>query len=221
MEATETSSEDSKGSTVRSPRRRFQIGISTALLLIAAASSWLGFEVLRRETQKLQSYLPGLRSAARELQVINEDQISVVHRHQEWNDENIWDIYLPPTGEFKVCLATEDVNRQGTPASFESVNLKPGRRKIELIQEKFDDGRVMLQMLVDDRTEIEVEKPKGWYQQFGFSGGSRISENAEYDAQDPVILLQMRFMVDTGNGGSKSPQGPANGILVWVEPVNQ
>lgn len=199
--------------------RRFQIGISTVLLLIASLSSWLGFWVLRGETHSLESQLPGLRSAARELQVDDENAITVVNRHKQWSDEYIWDIHLPAEFHYRICLATDNVDNKGLSKPAQFVDLKSGRHKIELVQEKIDDGRSLIYLLIDDKTEIKVEKPKGWDQRLGSSGASQISENEENDPEAPLVLYRMRLMIDAGNGNSKTPAGPDNGILLWVEPV--
>ena len=191
------------------------------LLLIAAFSSWLGYWVTYRETLKLESQLAGLRSAARELQVDDEDAISIVSRHQQWNDENIWDFHLPDSPQFRVCVATENILAGGFTEPTESMNLDPGRHKMELIHDYSDEGDSLVSLLIDDKVAIEISRPPAWDERHGSSGGSANSESQEFSPKLPLVVYRKRFMVSDGNGNASTPQGPANGIQVWIQPANE
>ena len=69
---------------------------------------------------------------------------------------------------------------------------------------------------VDDRPLIETEEGADWDSGGHSSGGSEFGRCVQRSAQEPVVLFRRRFH---RHGRNVAPQGPAEGLMLWIEPV--
>lgn len=202
-----------------SPRRHFQFGLRGLLLVTALVAVWGTHYLNRRSIQHLQSRIAVLRAMAAELVVDDRSLITVVKRPQLWYDENIWDIYLP-RADYQLHVATEAVDKDGVAPIDASVPLPQGRITVELRQERTDTGW-RLTILLDEHEVIAVDKPAEWNAGIGSSGGGEFSAQEEKQATESVMLFRRRFMIPAGDGVGKTPDTPASGVLLWIEPGDE
>jgi hypothetical protein len=197
---------------------RPQIALSTILLLIATLATWLGYWNVRRDTEKLRSHIPGLLSVVRELEVTDPMKSAAVARVPEWFDECIWDIYLPESGSFELCLALDKIEANDLADAVQRVRIDPGYSSVELKYETETDVSIA-SVLIDGQIVMEEAKPKNWEPRRGSSGGSEISRSVQFDPAKPLVLYRKRFR---GLAGTRVKAGtPTPGILVWIQPVKE
>jgi hypothetical protein len=211
--------------TPEPPRRsRWQIGLRTFSLFIVAIAVWMTDIANRRENERIEAGIETMLPIARELAITDPTQITAVKRQESWYDENIWDLHLPK-GQFRLCLATREIAPSSSvlPPVVRSRPLSPGKHTVALELDKTDDlWRVSVS--IDQDESLEVEEPKEWNEGVGSSGGSQISESRPFPPDKPVVLFHRRFSRQTKNSSSglqtsRTPSGPSEGLMIWIEPV--
>lgn len=210
-------------STAPPPRRRPQFGLSTLLLLVTAVASWTAYWQIHRQTARLEARLPGLREIARPLRVEDPARFAVVRHHELWMDDFRWRVHLPPGAGYQLRLATREVDRKGLADAAEQTPLPPGEHELELQYEQVD-GEWRIAVLVNGQQRLEDVQPKEWHLGRGSSGGSEFSASEQQSLEQPLVLFRRRFMVPVNaaapSSGATTPQGPSDGILLWIESDN-
>jgi hypothetical protein len=201
-------------------RRRWQVGMRTLLLAMAAIAVWIAFFINRRQNALLRERIHAMRLIAHEL-VINDDQkTAVVSLEKMWFDQDRWDIYLPRR-DYRLCIATRGiVYQEGTASKLKCEPLKPGRHRIALVQKK-NEKDWQVNVMVDDAEFLSVREPREWGDVSRSFGGDQFSISEQAAADERVILFERIFMADDGPAGAvQNPSGPMNGIQLWLEPVS-
>lgn len=206
-------------------RRRPQFALSTFLLLIAALASWAAYWQTLQRTESLRRQLPGLRRLARELRVSEPRQYAAVERLPTWYDEHIWDLYLPPNQTYELCLALEGIEAAHVSTTMttqpdRTVTLLPGRHTVELQDEATAEKWSFL-VLLDGEMVIEATRPADWNPSRSSTGGSVLRTHIQQSTDEPLELFRRRFHVPQGKSSSTTPDGPANGVHLWIRAVNR
>lgn len=206
-------------SAMAGPRRtRWQVGIRTLVLVIATFAVWMTVLINRRQVARLESRIAAIRPLAHELLVEDEKKIAIVKLAEKWMDENQWDLHLPAR-EYRLCIATRGIDREGFPASEASAPLKSGRHRLVLLQGR-DQSAHRISVVCDGTPIVTVDEPIGRNQWMGSEGGGQFSTIEQLAADKPIVLYRKRFMKPTGKKGfSQTPTGPTEGIMVWIEPL--
>lgn len=155
-----------------------------------------------------------MRLLAHELVVADENQIAVVKNDELWMDDNRWEVFLS-TGQYRLNLATRELSEDGLAPAAKGVAIPARRRQVAL--EQVQEGEVFqIIVAVDGRRVMEVEEPKGWNPESGWSGDGK----CRFDGDNPIALLLRRcFMRPDSLGQFTVPNGPTEGILLWIEQV--
>lgn len=202
------------------PRRRvWQIGLRTLFLLMTAVAVWTVYFSNRHTLRTYEEQIASMQPLARELTVEDEELIAVVKLESYWYDENRWEVYLPQE-EFRICLATRAIEDNGLGTVVESVSLAPGKHILELENIPIDNGwRVTVKC--DGVQVIAADEPKAWYPASGSVGGGNFERSEQLPADQPMVLFRRRFSQPGPGGASRTPAGPADGILLWIEPTGE
>ena len=202
-------------------RPSWQFGLQSMFLLLTAVAVWTVYFSNRSATRHLQERIESMRPLARELIVEDEKQFAVVRQEQHWYDENRWSVYVPP-GEFRLCLATRDVDDMGFAPVNTSAPLAPGRHVLALDQVAMDsasgDEGWRVTVHCDGEEILSAKEPKAWYPAVGSSGGGHFDRGDQLPGDKPVVLFRRRFTQPGPGGRSTTPTGPADGIMLWIEP---
>lgn len=199
------------------PRKAFvQVSLRTLLLLTAAVGVWVAYFKNRHDTADLAQKITSMRPLARELFVDDPSRIAVVKQEERWYDQNDWKVYLPP-GEYRLCLATQNIDEKELAPINQSVSIDPGTHDLALEQTRIQDKAWRIVVMVDGEEVLRVEEPAGWNAGHGSSGGGQFSNSTQLPAHEPVVLFRRRFMVPTSPSGYAAPMGPCNGLLLWIE----
>jgi hypothetical protein len=196
---------------------RWQVGLRTLLLLVAAVAVWLTYFVNLRHNASLELRIKALLPLAHELVVDDPGKIAAVKLEEYWFDENRWDVYLPD-GSYRLCVATREIDDQKLAPAVKCAPIPSGRHRIALEQKEGKEVR-RVAIAVDGRELLAVEEPKEWDPGFGSSGGGQYSVSEQFVADQPVVLFRRRFMRDDGKGVHTIPTGPTEGLMVWIEPI--
>jgi hypothetical protein len=113
MSASDDSEQSAKPARGAS-RARWQMGIRTLILSTALVAVWMSVHLDRGRIAALESRIAAMRPMARELIVDDPTRIAVVRKDELWYDDNRWEISLPE-GEYRVGVATRDVDHLGWP----------------------------------------------------------------------------------------------------------
>lgn len=200
-------------------RGRWQIGLPTVFLLIAAVAVWTTVVINLNHSVSLQARLRSMRRLARLLIVEDPDQIVVVRQDPHWFDENRWEVYLPTAGGYRVCLATRGIEPTGLAPVAAGARLEGGRHRLALETHSGPTGwRVVV---TDDGAErLAVEEPTEWRPPgHPASGGFEAPDFTPLAADQTVVLLRRRFRRPVGKGRASVPSGPTEEILLWIEPI--
>jgi hypothetical protein len=195
-------------------RRRWQVGLRTLFLLMAAIAVWMGCSVNLRTNAALQARIEAMIPIAHELVINDAAKIAVVKMEPYWYDENRWEIYLPDES-YRLCIATRGVDEDGFAAVKKSAHIGAGRHQLALETDKEHDlWRV--RALWDGKEVLTVEEPKDWKTRGGSMGGGFFSACQQLAPDQPVVLFRRRFMRGMGSM-SMTRNGPTKGILLWIE----
>lgn len=199
-------------------RLRPRFSLLTLLLLIAATASWLAYWRIAKRTERIRAELPGLREIARSLIVEDPAQYAAVQQHSLWDDDFRWRVYLPPQHRYQVHLATDAVDHRGQPTPVASASIPPGKHELELRSRKADD-HWQIDVLIDDEVRLSDTRPLEWNPRRGSSGASEIRTLRQSLTTQPLSLFRRRFMMDD-SGQWNVPDGPTNGIALWIDTDN-
>lgn len=198
----------------RPGRRRWQIGLRTLILLMAAVAVWLTYFVNRRHNASLERRISAISPLAHELIIDDPKKVAFVKLEEHWFDENRWEIYLPE-GAFRLCLATRGIDIDGLAPVVISAPIASGTHHLVLEQER-DQDLWRIKALWDESELITHEEPKNW----GGSGSTstaRSGQSAQSSPDQPILFLRRRFMRSDGSGRSTTRTGPTEGVLFWIE----
>jgi hypothetical protein len=196
-------------------RRRWQLGVRTLLLLMAAIAVWMAYFVNRRHNAALAARIKAMVPLAHELVIEDARKIAVVKLEEYWFDENRWEVYLP-AGQYRLCVATHGIDKNGLAPVVKSTPIEAGRHLLALEQQR-DNDVWRITALWDGRERIAVEEPKDWDPGTGSVGGGDYSLSEQLPPDQPAVLFRRRFMREVGKGRTTTPNGPTEGLMLWIE----
>ena len=135
-----------------------------------------------------------------------------------------WQLHVPLQPRYELCLATRGIGRDGTASQFESTILPPGQHALEIKHRDSQRGPAAPPMpggsaataSLGSYSIIEIDETADWYPQ----AGSTIVDNVDvvegHLPEQPLILYRVRFHE---TGAAQPPVGPADGILLWIQPL--
>lgn len=205
--------------TVKRPRRKgLQIGLRSLFLLTAAVAVWVIYVNNRRNITRLEGRITAMRPLAHELIIDDPNKIAIVKLDEMWFDENRWEIHLPAGKKYRICLATGGIDQTGTARVVKSERLAGGKHLFELEQERGSDG-AQLTVFCDRVGLMTVRETKEWDPGTGSTGGGFFSQCSQLAPDQAVILFRRRFSRRNSTGQTKTPDGPTEGVLLWIEPI--
>jgi hypothetical protein len=200
-------------------RSTWQVGLRTLFLLITAVAVWTVYFANRGAIRHYEERIAAMRPLVRELTVADVTKFAVIKQEPYWYDENRWELHVPP-GNYRLCLATRDIDETGFPPVVQSTSLAPGRHVLALEQTKTEQGwRVAI--LDGDREILSHDEPQAWYPAVGSSGGGQFDSLAQQSASEPLVLFRRRFTQPQPGGRSTTPTGPADGVMLWIGPEGE
>jgi hypothetical protein len=195
-----------------------QFNLRTLFLLTAAVAVWIGHAKNHYENVNLANQIEAMRPLARELMIDDPDQIAVVKCDEHWYDQNEWRVHLP-TGSYRLCLATKEVDTGGLATINKSIPIESGTHELALEQKQAVDKSWFIIVTVDGAEVLRASEPTAWNTGHGSSGGGDFSRSTQIAPEKPVVLFRRRFMVKTVPSGYSIPMGPCDGLLLWIEPT--
>jgi hypothetical protein len=197
-------------------RSTWQVGLRTLFLLITVVAVWTVYFANRRAIRHYEERIAAMKPLARELFVEDETKFAIIKQEPYWYDENRWLLHVPP-GNYRLCLATREIDESGFPPVIKSTSIAPGRHMLALEQTETNQGwRVAI--LAGDREILSHDEPKAWNPGVGSSGGGHFDNLAQQSGSEPLVLFRRRFNEPQPGGGSMSPTGPVDGVMLWIEP---
>ncbi len=205
-------------------RWRLRFNLLSLLLLTAAIASWTSYWRTARQTQQMTTQLQSLREIGRVLIIADPSQFAAVRKHATWNDDNRWQVYLPPEQAYEIHLATNKIAYPGNttaalPALSTRASIDAGQHDIQLTLDKIDE-QWRIVVVVDGHALLTELRPLAWNPQQGSAGGSAIESSRQAAAQQPLVLFRQQFSVRDPNGVSAiNLNDRVNGLQLWIEPV--
>lgn len=205
-------------------KRLPQIGLSTLLLATACIAAWVSTWRSQRQIERLDARVTAMKSLTRELVVKDRTQIAIVRQQPEFDDQELWHVYLP-SDSLGLHLKTRKVPAMNGAVSSQAGDavapLTAGHHKIELKSEarESDDGEEewVIQVFVDDQPVLAVREPSQWKPRGGNTTSSRYDKQADLPADQPVVLFHRLFRNRSSKYSSKPPPPSENGIVLWIQ----
>ncbi|PHR90942.1 MAG: hypothetical protein COA78_34275 [Blastopirellula sp.] len=198
-----------------------QFSVLTIMLLTAAVGVWVAQIQTAEQTELMRLEIPNLQKAARELIIVDPNQYTAVQHHMTWNDDFRWRIYLPEGHRYQLAFATEKIDSNNLVEPFDTQVVEPGEYELELQYKREKDDSFRIAVLLDEKVIFEQLHPAGWNDNSGSSGASNISDSVQRDVDAPLEIMRTRFHTRDEKGNSSSAQGPVNGILIWLDTVDE
>ncbi len=195
-------------------RPRWQFGLRTLALLIAALGVWMADFVNRRDIRALKPRIATLSNLAPELSVDDPKQVTFVELAKHSMADHRWEVYLPNT-HYRLCLATRDIPDQldEFPSVFQSKPLTAGRHRIKLEMRQLKDEWKIVAIL-DDREAISIREPADWNLELGSSSQASV----ELPEGKGVILRDESFLINDGTRpASQQPPPGLGGVRLWID----
>ncbi len=114
---------DSQPATKGPRRQRWQVGLRTLILLVAAIAVWTTYFLNRHQNAALEARIKTMLPLAHELIADDPKKVAVVKLEENWFDENRWDIFLPD-GEYRLCLAMRGIESDGLATAQKARELR-------------------------------------------------------------------------------------------------
>jgi hypothetical protein len=195
----------------RLTRRRWQVGLRTLILFMAAIAVWMTYLLNLQHNRALNARIKTMIPLAHELVVDDPNKVAVVKLEEYWFDENRWDIYLPE-GQYRICLATRGVEDNGVAVAQSSERIVAGRHAISLEQRR-DQGKWLITARWDATNQIAVTEPNDWSPETGSTSRSDFSMSTQLPPESPIVLIRKQFMRTKDGQYTKTTKG----ILLWIE----
>jgi hypothetical protein len=199
----------------RPGRRRWQVGLPTLLLLMAAIAVWMAYLINRRQNARLEARIRASVPLVHELVIHDPAKIAVVKLEEYWHDENRWDVYLPD-GPYRLCLATRGIDDQGLAPVVTSRPIEAGRRLVAL-EDRVDGDVRRVTVAVDGNERLTVEEPEQRGPRPSSSTNVVGSSSQQLPADLPAEVFRRRYRRQDAKGRLISSHGWADGILLWIE----
>jgi hypothetical protein len=196
-------------------RRRWQVGLRTVFLLMAAIAVWLSYFVNLRYNAELDARIGAMVPLAHEVIVTDPSKIAVVRQDDEWINETRWEIHVPD-GAFRLCLATRGIDENGLATIVKSSPISSGTHQLVLTEQR-DRNPWRETVLCDGREVITWATPYEPKSTRGSTSVAGFSQSKELSADEPVVLLRRRFHQVDASGGTSTSPGPSDGVLLWIE----
>ncbi len=203
------------------PKRRsaLQWNLQTLLLLTAVVAVWAGYLRYGSEIPQLEQEIDAMKRMVRELVIEDPQKVAIVKLQELWMDDQRWDVYLPE-GSYALRLATREVGEEGLAPVAAEVPIPAGQHRLELRREEDGDGWQIV-ALVDDQPAIEAAEEPGWYPGRGTEGSGAGSISTQQAADLPLEVQRFRFPKVRNDGTYKAPPEPTEGLLLWIERVEE
>ncbi len=198
----------------RPGRRRWQVGLRSLFLLMAAIAVWMGYFINLRHNAKLRARIEAMIPIAMNLVIDDATKIAVVKLEPYWYDENRWEIQCRERS-YRLCIATRGVDENGFAPVKKSAHIGAGRHQLALEKDQ-DDDLWRVRALWDGKEVLTVEEPKDWKTGGGSIGGGFFSVCQQLAPDQPVVLFRRRFMRGIGSM-SMTRDSPTEGIQLWIE----
>ena len=209
--------DESRNSTVvvdRPGRTRWQVGLRTLFLLMAAIAVWLTYFVNRRHNAALERRINAMVPLAHELIVDDPNKVAAVKLEEHWFDDNRWEIYLPD-GTYRLCLATRGIAPEGLAPIVRSAPIASGTHQLAVERHQDTEGS-RVKALWDGKELMAEQETKDWSAS-GSTSTVNFARSEQRPPNTPMVFLRLRFMHSDGKGRSTTPTGPTQGILLWIE----
>jgi hypothetical protein len=193
-----------------------QVRLRSIILLIAVIAAWTSYAINRREIASLNTRIKAIRPLARALEIDDPKQIAIVKMEELWSDDERWEVYLPEGQQYRVYVATREVDSKGFAPVAAVGNLSSGRHRLALERSKSQNGHHVV-MKWDGADVAAVDEPENWDQGVGSTGGSEVTTSKQFPASAPVVVFRRRFMERHPNGMNKTSSGPTAGIQLWID----
>lgn len=197
-------------------RARWQVGLSTLFLLMAAIAVGITHFINVRQSEELRARIATARPLAHELSIDDPNQMAVVMEDPEWIDDDRWEVYLP-AGRYRLCVATREIDDRGLAPVVKSAPIGAGKHRIGI--KLLEEGSIWRVAAKWDETGLlEREEPKDWNLNRSWSGGGEYPLSTQLPTTGPLVLERRRFSRQVGKTGSFTTPGvPCEGVLLWIE----
>jgi hypothetical protein len=190
----------------------------TLLLFTAAVAAWVGWWQVEQQSARLQMQIETMQKLQRKLIVHDPAQFAIIELHELWYDEDRWDVYLPPGRNYRLKLATREVDEKELPEPGGEAEISSGRHTVELLQKKLKDpDGFHLAIQVDGQTVLEAREQADWHPSRGSSDNVGYDQQKQLPVNQPLVIKRRRFMVQQSKTSASTPDGPTAGILIWIE----
>jgi len=194
-----------------------QVGLRQLLLAMLCVGVWFAHWTNQDGIARLEPKLANLQSLSPELIVSDPNKNAVVKLPSPWYSIRLWEVYIP-TDRVRICLSTDDIAPFGLPDIYESVLLPKGQYTIQL-DEKNETGGFRFLVTQNGQSCLNIEKK--WVAAFGGSSmdSDVWSQTKQFDDNVPIVLCRRRNNVPVPGspGSSRSPSGPAEGLMLWLQ----
>ncbi|MGN6544687.1 MAG: hypothetical protein ACTHK7_06540 [Aureliella sp.] len=210
----------SRDASGRASRMRLpQIGLSTLLLATACIATWVSTWLNQRQIERLDKRVTAMKLLTRELVVKDRAQIAVVRQQPEFNDQELWRVYLPREG-LRLHLKTGKVPDIGKAVNAQAdvavAPLTGGHHTIELKSTSEDDLWIT-RVFVDNQPVLTARDPRNWKGTGGYTSSTSFDEQFDFPADQPVVLFHRLFRNPSGKSNSVPPPAFDNGIVLWIQ----
>lgn len=203
------------------PRKLWQFRLPTLLLLVAAIAVWIATVLNLQRNARLEVQIEAMLPLARELSVDDPRAVAVVKADERWFGEAGWDVYLPQ-GSFELGLATRGIDAAGIPAggTFGRIPPDPHGRSVRhrlSLEERHVGQAYRITLRLDGSELTTVEEPESWYSGSSTSSEDSLELSKQFPSEQPVVLLRRRFLRPDSRGIASGPDGPTEGVMIWIQ----
>jgi hypothetical protein len=225
--------------SARRPRLRFSLRwLLIAMAFLAVVVSHLNTSLKLRQADatiaRQQAQLKQLRNELGVFEITDAAKAHVLFVRQTEDKAWRWRVYLPPSGDYMMKWAIDEIPSEGLSSQWEGQSFQPHPKElstfnVDVFLRKGADGKwrwflrypwgELTRELPDDHVLLAPSQP------IVISGDlrNRSAQVTLCDPRKPVVLFRYQLMpqadFDAAQAQGRQPDGPFPGIMVWIEPA--
>jgi hypothetical protein len=205
------------GDPVQTPPRHFlpRFSLLTVLLSTAIAAKALVIALFWHEIGPLRTEVRQLRNEVGKLTIDDPAKPTVILVHPNAPFTWKWRIWVPAAHSYRVRWCDAEIPRTGFPTAANGMLALDGPREYVVTYRIQDDGWSTLDA-AGETVRGNQQKWVAWPSR-SIEGESVDERTETYDLGKPIVLIRMR--VSNQNGSVLTMADPADGFMIWLEPI--
>jgi hypothetical protein len=204
-------------------RRPIRFSLRTVFLLVTLVALVISLWINSRELRQAKKEVQKLRDECGYLTILDAKKAHAIAVRRLGSLRWAWRIYLPADRQFRLCSSTKLVPAIGIPTDRGySMLHRTGEFLLEAGVEKDERGQWKLCLQIPGHGESTGIGDWRDHASSWSSDGVGPGQTCSFEPGQSLVLLRLRVSEEVRHANGtirRSPQGPADGLMIWIEEI--